>query len=158
MTLQCAFRTLVAQKARAQRELERKIKKAVTLQAAARRMATQRSYKQARAANELQAAWQRKMVRKAARKVLHTLVGAKQAPLSTPAVLKGVPDAPLLTARASPACMPSPLALASPATTPASGSPPMRSAGRNASVASRRARSCSRSMWNWMSSAYASAG
>jgi hypothetical protein len=59
MTLQCAFRTLVAQKARAQRELERKIKKAVTLQAAARRMATQRSYKQARAANELQAAWQR---------------------------------------------------------------------------------------------------
>ena len=127
MTLQCAFRTLVAQKARAQRELERKIKKAVTLQAAARRMATQRSYKQARAANELQAAWQRKMVRKAARKVLHTLVGAKQAPLSTPAVLKGVPDAPLLTARASPACMPSPLALASPATTPASGSPPMRS-------------------------------
>ena len=127
MTLQCAFRTLVAQKARAQRELERKIKKAVTLQAAARRMATQRSYKQARAANELQAAWQRKMVRKAARKVLQTLVGAKQAPLSTPAVLKGVPDAPLLTARASPACMPSPLALASPATTPASGSPPMRS-------------------------------
>ena len=129
MTLQCAFRTLVAQKARAQRELDRKINKAVTLQAVARRMATQRAYslaKQARAANKLQAAWQHTMARKASRKVLQTLVGGKQTPFSTPAVLKGVPDAPLLTARASPACMPSPLALASPAITPA-GSPPMRS-------------------------------